>query len=83
MTHRVERHRFASLDLLGDGAVEPAADLSVPSLMFKALRLQGIAVGSRADFKQMTRAICAHTLRPSIDRVSIWPLKARSIYQAP
>jgi NADPH:quinone reductase-like Zn-dependent oxidoreductase len=40
----------------------------VPVLM-KAMRMQGIFCGSRAQFEAMNRALAQHALRPVIDRV--------------
>jgi D-arabinose 1-dehydrogenase-like Zn-dependent alcohol dehydrogenase len=37
------------------------------------VRIQGIAVGSRARFEAMNRAIAQHRLKPVID--STWPLE--------
>jgi NADPH:quinone reductase-like Zn-dependent oxidoreductase len=47
----------------GAGEVNP-----MPILM-KAIRVQGIYVGSRATFEAMNRAIALHGLRPVVDRV--------------
>jgi len=33
------------------------------------VRVQGVLVGSRADFEAMNRAIALHQLRPVVDRV--------------
>ena len=49
--------------LSGGGEVNP-----MPVLM-KAVRLQGVYVGSRAMFEAMNRAITEHKLRPVIDKV--------------
>jgi NADPH:quinone reductase-like Zn-dependent oxidoreductase len=49
--------------LSGYGQCDP-----VPILM-KAVRVQGIYVGSRAMFEAMNRAIALHQLRPVVDRV--------------
>ena len=38
-------------------------------ILMKAVRVQGIYVGSRAMFENMNRAIAIHKLRPVIDRV--------------
>lgn len=38
-------------------------------VFMKAVRLQGIFVGSRADFEAMNRAIALHRLRPVVDTV--------------
>jgi len=44
------------------------AEISVRALIGPMIRVQGIAVGSRARFEAMNRAITAHRLRPVIDR---------------
>jgi NADPH:quinone reductase-like Zn-dependent oxidoreductase len=43
--------------------------LSIPLVLHRQVRLQGIYVGSRADFETMNRAIAGAKLRPVIDRV--------------
>lgn len=48
------------------GGQEP---LAVFPVFMKAVRVQGIFVGSRAQFQAMNRAIGLHGLRPVIDRV--------------
>ncbi|MHB9119184.1 MAG: zinc-dependent alcohol dehydrogenase family protein [Burkholderiales bacterium] len=48
-------------------AGEPSIDFS--SLFLSGATLRRIAVGSRADFEAMNRAIIQHRLRPVIDRV--------------
>jgi NADPH:quinone reductase-like Zn-dependent oxidoreductase len=50
------------------------AKVDVRRLLGPMIRVQGIAVGSRARFEAMNRAIAAHGLRPVID--SIFPLQA-------
>jgi NADPH:quinone reductase-like Zn-dependent oxidoreductase len=49
--------------LAGGGECNP-----MPVLM-KAVRLQGVFVGSRAMFEAMNRAVALHRMRPVIDRV--------------
>ena len=49
--------------LSGGGEVNP-----MPVLM-KAVRLQGVFVGSRAMFEAMNRAVAERKMRPVIDRV--------------
>lgn len=46
-----------------------SAPLSILPVLMSQIRLQGVFVGSRADFSGMNRAITAHGLRPSVDRV--------------
>lgn len=45
------------------------AELFIPSILVKQIRMQGIYVGSRLMFEQMNRAIAQHELKPVIDRV--------------
>jgi NADPH:quinone reductase-like Zn-dependent oxidoreductase len=49
------------------GPVGPGLDPL--SLLGRALRIEGIAVGSRNDYEAMNRLIEAHGIRPVIDRV--------------
>lgn len=42
--------------------------LAIPLILRKLVRIQGIYVGSRADFEKMNRAIAQHRLKPVIDR---------------
>jgi NADPH:quinone reductase-like Zn-dependent oxidoreductase len=44
------------------------ATLSIPQLFGPMVRIQGIAIGSRARFEAMNRAISQHRLKPVIDR---------------
>lgn len=43
------------------------ADIPLRSIIGPMIRIQGIAVGSRARFEAMNRAIALHRLRPAID----------------
>jgi NADPH:quinone reductase-like Zn-dependent oxidoreductase len=43
--------------------------LTIAPLLHKQLRVQGIYVGSRADFEAMNRAIALHRLEPVVDEV--------------
>ena len=43
--------------------------ISIPALLHKQVRLQGIYVGSRAMFQSMNRALALHRLQPEIDKV--------------
>jgi NADPH:quinone reductase-like Zn-dependent oxidoreductase len=56
---------IALIGILAGGAAE--LDLT-PALMHQ-VRIQGVFVGSRAGFLAMNRAVAAHGLRPTIDRV--------------
>lgn len=51
------------------GALTGAAGFNPISVFMKAIRLQGIFVGSRRMFEDMNRAVSANKLRPVIDRV--------------
>jgi len=42
--------------------------LQIGPLLHKQVHLQGIYVGSRADFEEMNKAIAMHSLQPSIDQ---------------
>ena len=42
----------------------PSEPLAIPTILHKQLRLQGIYVGSRADFVALLRAITLAELRP-------------------
>ncbi len=46
-----------------------SAALSVLPVLMSQIRMQGVFVGSRADFAAMNQAISAHALRPVVDRV--------------
>lgn len=50
------------------GALTGAAGFNPISVFMKAVRLQGIFVGSRAMFEDMNKASAANRLRPVIDR---------------
>jgi NADPH:quinone reductase-like Zn-dependent oxidoreductase len=45
-----------------------AAEVSIPALFSNEIRTSGISIGSRADQKDMIRAITANGLKPVIDR---------------
>ena len=45
-----------------------SADVRTALILFRAVRVQGIFVGSRAMFEEMNRAVAAHGLRPVLDR---------------
>jgi NADPH:quinone reductase-like Zn-dependent oxidoreductase len=51
------------------GVLAASASFDPRLLMVKAVRLQGIYVGSREMFEEMNRAISLGSLRPVIDRV--------------
>lgn len=58
----------ASIALIGvlSGGADP---LSIFPMFMKAVRVQGVFVGSRQQFDAMNRAIGRHRLRPVVDRV--------------
>jgi NADPH:quinone reductase-like Zn-dependent oxidoreductase len=45
------------------------AEVSLPLVVMRNLRMQGITVGSRDGFEAMCRAIARHHMRPVVDRV--------------
>jgi NADPH:quinone reductase-like Zn-dependent oxidoreductase len=45
------------------------AEVALPLVVMRNLRLQGVTVGSRDDFTAMARAIGQHRLHPPVDRV--------------
>ncbi|HEV8645541.1 MAG TPA: NAD(P)-dependent alcohol dehydrogenase [Burkholderiales bacterium] len=49
------------------------ADIPLRAVIGPMIRVQGIAVGSRARFEAMNRAIALHRLKPVVD--SVYPLK--------
>lgn len=56
------------------------ASISLRQLIGPMIRVQGIAVGSKARFEQMNRAIELHAIKPVIDRV--FPLdRAKEAFQ--
>jgi NADPH:quinone reductase-like Zn-dependent oxidoreductase len=44
-------------------------DVRLGPIVTRAIRMQGVTVGSREDFEAMTRAIALHRLRPVVDTV--------------
>jgi len=48
---------------------QSAEPLQIAPLLHKQVHLQGIYVGSRADFEEMNKAIALHALQPSVDEV--------------
>jgi NADPH:quinone reductase-like Zn-dependent oxidoreductase len=55
------------------GVLAGKNDISFVPVFMRALRLQGIFVGSREMFEEMNRAIAAHNLHPVVDRVFAFP----------
>ena len=51
------------------GVLSGAGEINPVPILMKAVRLQGIFVGSRQMFEDMNRLICQHSLKPVIDRV--------------
>jgi NADPH:quinone reductase-like Zn-dependent oxidoreductase len=64
---RVLRHggRLALIGVLAGGMGE----INLTPVLMKAIRVEGIYVGSRAHFEAMNRAVVLHGLHPVIDRV--------------
>ncbi|WP_205660546.1 zinc-dependent alcohol dehydrogenase family protein [Amycolatopsis antarctica] len=56
--------RVSVIGVLADGA-----GISVPHLLWKAVTVQGLSVGSRAVFEELNRAIVRHAIHPIVDRV--------------
>ncbi|MEZ5399710.1 MAG: NAD(P)-dependent alcohol dehydrogenase [Bryobacteraceae bacterium] len=54
--------------LIGNRA-EGEADVNLTAALMKAIRIQGIFVGSRDMFEDMNRAIALHEIKPVVDRV--------------
>ncbi len=51
------------------GVLAGAGEFDLRSVLMKAVKMQGIFVGSRQMFEDMNRLICQHTLKPVIDKV--------------
>ena len=51
------------------GALTGPGDFNPTSVFMKAVRLQGIFVGSKSMFEEMNRAVEVGKLRPVVDRV--------------
>jgi NADPH:quinone reductase-like Zn-dependent oxidoreductase len=47
----------------------PEAPLNLTSLLMQDVRLQGVIVGPRVSFEELSRAVAQHQLRPVVDRV--------------
>jgi NADPH:quinone reductase-like Zn-dependent oxidoreductase len=62
------------------GVLAGGAETNPLPVLMKAVRLQGVFVGSRAMFEAMNRAISLHEMRPIIDRVFGFE-EARAAYQ--
>lgn len=57
-----------------------SAEVSIPSIQMRQVRVQGVLVGSRASFEALNRAVSLHRLRPVID--STFPLaEARAAFE--
>jgi D-arabinose 1-dehydrogenase-like Zn-dependent alcohol dehydrogenase len=48
---------------------QEGATIDLKAITYNVFTLRGIAVGSRAQFYTMNRAIAAHLMKPLIDRV--------------
>ncbi|MBV8201353.1 MAG: NAD(P)-dependent alcohol dehydrogenase [Acidobacteria bacterium] len=56
------------------------AEVSIPAIQMRQVRLQGVLVGSRASFEALNRAVSLHRLRPVVD--SAFPLaEARAAFE--
>jgi NADPH:quinone reductase-like Zn-dependent oxidoreductase len=55
--------------LIGVLTAQEAAPVDPLPILFKAIKVQGILVGSREMFENMNRAISQNGLKPVIDRV--------------
>jgi NADPH:quinone reductase-like Zn-dependent oxidoreductase len=62
------------------GVLSGGAECNPMPVLMKAVRLQGVFVGSRGMFEAMNRAVAAHEMRPVIDRVFAFE-EARAAYQ--
>jgi NADPH:quinone reductase-like Zn-dependent oxidoreductase len=51
------------------GVLSGAGEINPVTVLMKAVKMQGIYVGSRQMFEDMNRLICQHNLKPVIDRV--------------
>jgi NADPH:quinone reductase-like Zn-dependent oxidoreductase len=57
-----------------------SAEVSIPAIQMRRVRIEGVLVGSRADFEALNRAVALHRLRPVVDRV--FPLaEARAAFE--
>jgi len=57
-----------------------AAEVSIPAIQMRRVRVEGVLVGSRASFEALNRAVSLHQLRPVIDRT--FPLaEARAAFE--
>lgn len=54
--------------LIGNRA-EGQAEVNLTAALMKAVRIQGVFVGSREMFEEMNRALALHEIRPVVDRV--------------
>ncbi len=45
-----------------------AAEISIPAIQMRRVRVEGVLVGSRASFEAMNRAVALHRVQPVIDR---------------
>jgi len=50
------------------GVLSGKGDFNPAAILMKAVKLQGIFVGSRQMFERMNQMICQHSLKPVIDR---------------
>jgi NADPH:quinone reductase-like Zn-dependent oxidoreductase len=55
-------------------------EIEATSILMRNVRLQGVFVGSRAEFLEMNRAIALHAMKPVVDRVFPFT-EARSAFE--
>ncbi len=57
-----------------------SAEISIPAIQMRRVRIEGVLVGSRAHFEALNRAVALHRLRPVVDRA--FPLEeARAAFE--
>lgn len=61
--------RGGDVMLVGSVTGNVAPDFNVVTTFMRAVRVQGVAVGSRVEFENMNKAIARHALHPVVDRV--------------
>ncbi len=54
--------------MIGVVAGAAASDIPLPLVVMRQVRMQGVTLGSRADFEAMLRACAAAQLRPVLDQ---------------
>jgi len=56
-----------TIAMIGVVAGAAASDVPLPLVVMRQVRMQGVTLGSRADFAAMLRACAAARLRPVLD----------------